>query len=622
MKILVVDDELAVREAYRHVFSGAAKKESADQLDSLADELFGSAENSDSSNGAAPLKNLSFDVHYAEQGLDAVAMVRQAVDDGDPFKAAFIDIRMPPGIDGRETARRIRALDKNINLVIVTAYSDHSVTDIAATAGPPDKIYYISKPFASDEIRQMATALCYRWDHDNGQYELLQQKVAELAASEARAKHAASHDFLTGAPNRMAFLQELSLRVAREDGDYALALLDLDRFKHVNDTFGHGAGDDLLIAITNLLRGAVPEGAFVARLGGDEFGVILPTHDRASAQTMCAHLVSTCARSFSIFGNSVRIGASCGVILPAEQPHREANELMRCADLALFAAKRGGRDQVCLFDDKMDETHRFRQAIEAGLRQAISRGELALHYQPIVDRDSLATVGFEALIRWSSAEHGLVSPAVFIPVAEESSLIDELGEWVLDRALADSRNWPDLFVSINFSPRQFKRADFFDWVDGRVEHWDANPAQVQIEITETAIFEDTERAAHVLHQLQERGYRIALDDFGTGYSSLFNIKNFSLTCIKIDKSFIEGLGQDKHSAAIVNSVVHLARALGLSIVAEGVETEEQCQMLRLTGCSHLQGYLFGMAQPVDKATALVESERAAAEAATPRSAAG
>ncbi|MCJ2185728.1 putative bifunctional diguanylate cyclase/phosphodiesterase [Novosphingobium beihaiensis] len=591
MKILVVDDEEAVREAYRHVLAERRDFPPAGGLTAMARDLFGEdvLAGEDAPAAAHPV----FDVHFASQGLDAVAMVQNALDRNDPFKAAFIDVRMPPGIDGRETARRIRAIDSDINLVIVTAYSDHSATDIATVAGPADKIFYISKPFSSEEIRQMALALCQRWDNDTGQLELLRQKVAELATSEARARHAALHDSLTGAANRMAFLQELSCRITRGDTGFALAIIDLDRFKHVNDTFGHGAGDDLLIAVYDILHEQVPPHSMVARLGGDEFGLLLPADQLEEAQAICAHLVESCSRSFSVFGNSARIGASCGLMMPKEQPYRDASELMRFADLALFAAKRDGRERVCVFDGAMDESQRFRQVIEGGLRRAIAEGELSLHYQPIVERDDLKTVGFEALLRWNSPESGPISPAIFIPIAEESGLIDDLGEWVVDHALKDCAGWPDLFVSINFSPRQFKRANFVEWLDARVAHAQVAPRNVQIEITETAIFEDTSWAADVLRELQAKGYRIALDDFGTGYSSLFNIKNFSLNCLKIDKSFIEGLGHDRHSAAIVSSVIHLARALGLYIIAEGVETDEQCQVLRLTGCSHMQGFLFG-----------------------------
>jgi diguanylate cyclase (GGDEF)-like protein len=592
MKILVVDDEAAMRDAYRQVLEARLLPAASDIVSRLASDLFGD----DDADADAPQAAVSFAVEYAAQGEDAVRMVEAAHRAGTPFKVAFIDIRMPPGIDGRETARRIRAIDSHINLVIVSAYSDHSVTDIAATAGPPDKLFYISKPFAAEEVRQMATALCRRWDHDTGQVELLHQKMAELVASEARAHHAATHDFLTGAPNRLAFFNELTRLAASDRTRFSLALIDLDRFKHVNDTFGHGAGDDLLIAVYELLRAAAPPDAFIARIGGDEFGLILQVGDQAQAERICGEITAACSRSFTIFGNSVRIGASCGLLLPADYPSRDVMELIRCADLALFAAKQKGRGMACLFDNEMDESQRFRRDVEDGVRTALERGELEVHYQPIVERDSLTVVGFEALLRWTSPEHGVVSPSVFIPIAEESRLIDDLGEWVVDQALHDSLAWPDLFVSINFSPRQFRRLDFLPWLDSRVKKWGIDPRKVQIEVTETAIFEDVERATEQLREIEARGYRIALDDFGTGYSSLFNIKNFSLSCIKIDKSFIDGLGKDRHSTAIVGSVIHLAKSLGLSVVAEGVESEAQCQMLRMSGCSHLQGFLFGRAE--------------------------
>lgn len=613
MKILVVDDESSMLDAYRQVFESRIVESLGDKASALADDLFG--EDKDGSE-AAPTPRLEFDVCYTSQGERAVAMVDEACRIGEPYKVVFIDIRMPPGIDGKETARQIRALDSEINLVIVTAYSDHSVTDIAATAGPPDKIFYISKPFAAEEVRQMAVALCSRWDHDTGQVALLRQKMSELAASEARANHAASHDFLTGAPNRLAFFTELTKLAAGDRSKFSLALLDLDRFKHVNDTFGHGAGDDLLRAVYELLCKAAPPETFVARMGGDEFGLILREGNQVKAEAICQDLTAACSRSFSIFGNSVRIGASCGLLLPAHYPSREIIELVRCSDLALFQAKQDGRGTTRIFDDDMDATHRFRKEIENGLWNAIERDEITVSYQPIVEHRSLEIVGFEALLRWNSSEHGLVSPNIFIPIAEESQLIDELGDLVVNRALRDSLNWPDLFVSINFSPRQFRRADFVEWLDSRAAQWGADPRRVQIEITETAIFENAERAAEQLRVIEDRGYRIALDDFGTGYSSLFNIKNFALTCIKIDKSFIDGLGEDRQSTAIVGAVIHLANSLGLDVVAEGVEFEAQSELLRTSGCSHLQGYLFGPARSATDTLATITASIPARQRST------
>ena len=600
MRILVVDDEDAVHAAYRSAFEDRQFSNGGNSLEALGNELF--AEGGQIESAAEKLPDPSFEVTFVYQGLDAVAMISEALSQGRPFQVAFIDIRMPPGIDGKETARRIRAVDPQINLVIVSGYSDHSVTEIAAVAGPSDKIFYISKPFAADEARQMASALAGRWHHDAEQVEILQKKIIELAASEARAVHVANHDFLTSAPNRMAFKTALTRFVADYKEPYTLVALDLDRFKHVNDTFGHGAGDDLLSKIYLALKMNAPPRAIIARLGGDEFGVLFPCESSESSGSACLALIDACSQTFEIFGSRVQISASAGFLYSLDcNENCDASDLMRYADMALYAAKRDGRCRIRQFDAGMDESIRFRHKMENGLVTALQSGELHLVYQPIVERGSLAIVGFEALVRWESVEHGTISPTIFVPIAEESGLIHDLGDWVISKALEDCQNWPDQYVSINFSPKQFKKGDIVEKLCKQASKFGICHSRIQVEITETAIFDNVERAAVILNDLQSCGFRVALDDFGTGYSSLFNIKNFALNCLKIDKSFIDELGRDSSSAAIVTAVTHLARALDLTIVAEGVENDLQCQALRLIGCSHMQGYLFGMGSSVEVA---------------------
>ncbi|WP_380880068.1 putative bifunctional diguanylate cyclase/phosphodiesterase [Sphingomonas sp. DBB INV C78] len=594
-----------MHDAYKRTLGAQQATPGRNALAAMASELF--------SDRAAPAPSddeEAFRLGHANQGLDAVAMVQQAIREGDRYRVAFIDIRMPPGIDGKETARRIRALDPDINLVIVTGYSDYSPIEISRAAGPIDKIFYITKPFEVNEVHQTARALCRRWQVDaelaQTRAELadkvvkLEEKTLALAANEARAVHMASHDSLTGAPNRLAFLRELSERMqGAPQSPFAVGMLDLDRFKNVNDTLGHAAGDELIREVCKRLASEVGEGV-VARLGGDEFGILFRVRDKAEAVARCERIVAVCSTTCMILGHAVQVSASMGLVFADPGPDAEKVDHMRLADLALYEAKRAGRSQVRLFDESMDESVRFRQRIEAGLRQAIARRELQVVYQPIVAREKLDVVGFEALLRWTSAEHGTISPSVFIPIAEESNLIHELGDWVTNEALTECKRWPHQYVSINFSPRQFRRQDFVDGLAARVAGSGVPPQRVQIEITETAIFDDDLRAAETLQHLRSLGFRIALDDFGTGYSSLFNIRNFALDCLKIDKSFIDGLGREVESAAIVNSVTHLARSLGLGVVAEGVESETQNQALRLAGCSHLQGYYFG--RPADADT--------------------
>lgn len=562
----------------------------------MAAELFGDASVA-SDDDADPFAGFEF-VH-CNQGIDAVRAVEQSQRDGKPFAVAFIDVRMPPGIDGKETARRIRALDAAINLVIVTGFSDFSPIEISRAAGPADKIFYIAKPFEVDEVTQTASALAARWNADRRiveQMDLLEEQKRELAANESKAVHQANHDSLTDAPNRHAFLRALSSAV-RGDRRFAMAMMDLDRFKLVNDTFGHLAGDELIRAMCALVQQSIGADGFVARLGGDEFAVLMPVLGEDEAVMRCERILLDCARTFTVFGHSVQGGASIGLVVFEPGQHGDPIDVMRRADLALNEAKKAGRGLVRLFDESMDESIRFRRQIETGLSAAIAKGELKLVYQPIVERESLAITGFEALLRWASPEYGMISPGLFIPIAEESNLIHELGDWVLDEALAMLAKWPEQYVSVNFSPRQFRRQNFVGHVIERVQQAGVAPDRLQIEITETAIFDNAERAAETLYKLRQMGFRIALDDFGTGYSSLYNIRKFALDCLKIDKSFIDGMGRERESAAIVHSIIHLGRALGMEVVAEGVETEAQVQALRLAGCSHLQGYF--LSRPVE-----------------------
>ncbi|ADE84385.1 putative bifunctional diguanylate cyclase/phosphodiesterase [Rhodobacter capsulatus] len=595
MTILVIDDEAAVRDAYRLLFSGTVSSRPVSRADALAEELFGAAVPQ-----AAPGPSMGFEISLAAQGLEGVELAARALQEGTPFKVAFVDVRMPPGIDGKETARRLRALDPDLNIVIVSAWSDHSVTDITAVAGPADKIFYICKPFEPDEVRQMARALSERWDNDTRQLMFLRAKVAELAASEARAQHMASHDFLTGAANRMAFQNRLIERLEAGTNDLFVAFLDLDHFKHVNDTFGHDAGDEVIRMACAAFVSRAPAGTMVARLGGDEFGVLLTGMDRETAVATCQGLLETCSGDFSVFGNSVFIGASCGLVDGSCHPGCDAADLMRFADLALFAAKQDGGQTVRVFDKQLDASQQFRQRIEAGLFYALASEELSIHYQPIVASDTLDVVGYEALLRWNSRDYGTVPPGVFMPIAEESPVTLLLGDWVVERVLRDARGWPGLFTAINFSPRQFQRQDFVARLAAEARQNGLAPALIQIEVTETTLRAHARQSRKIVDELRAQGFRVAIDDFGTGASSIASLQDLAVDAIKIDRSFIEGMDRDRPSAAIVTALSHLAAGLGLEIVAEGVERISQRDVLRQLGCTHLQGFLFGQGQAVDR----------------------
>lgn len=593
MRILIIDDEESLHDAYREVFRTADSKLKF-EIRSMEEDLFGEQKQEVSENEIIELS-------FASQGLQGIEKVRDSIKKGNHFQVAFIDFRMPPGIDGKETARLIRTLDPNINIVIVSAFADNEMSEIAKVAGPAHKVFFIAKPFNAKEISQMAYSLCQRWEYDSRQLLALHSKILELAESEARAIKIANHDMLTGAPNRMFFLRELNNRIEEQAGNIILALLDIDKFKEINDNFGHFTGDDLINNLYHCIRNNCPKETFIARLGGDEFAMLFNNIDGAEAHRICENLISKCSRPFNILHHTVQTSASVGLLVCSTECERDAIAKMRMADTALHQAKSRGRNQVCVYDKQLDEVVRFKKMVLNTLEQAMKEGELAVHFQPIVERNGLSIVGFEALLRWNSKQYGAISPGIFIPIVEDSELIYSVSEWVISEAIKEAANWPSQYVSINFSPKQFKREGIVEYLCQCANEVKLDRSRVQIEITETAIFEDIDRAKAILRQLRELGFKIALDDFGTGYSSMVSVKNFDLDCIKIDKSFVDQVGREKHSDAIVNSINFLARSLGLNVVAEGVEDEAQCQALRLLGCSHLQGYLFGAALKAEDA---------------------
>jgi len=557
-------------------------------------------------------------VDYVSQGLDAVAAVDKAMGEGKGYGVIFLDMRMPPGIDGKETARLIRERDGSANIVMVTGFSDHSPQAVAKAAPPVDKLFYLSKPFEAGEILQLAEALSARWVQDaelrEARAELETQMVAleganiQLAASEARAVNAALTDGLTGIANRTALVAALARRLSDPKAEASVLFIDLDRFKSVNDTLGHHAGDELVKHVSRELERLLPSGSLLARMGGDEFGVLIPSSDPGVLAAVADRIVQACAQPITLMGNTVQTGASVGIVSRDERG-ASAIDLLRRADLALYAAKNEGRGRWRLYDASLDESASARGKIEAGLRQALAEDRLSLLYQPIIDQADGRVSGFEALVRWHRPEGDIVPPSVFIPIAEESDLITDIGDWITRKAMADCATWDGPYISINLSPRQFRRHDLVGFMVGEAGRAGIETSRVQLEITETSLFENIVQAAEVLSGLRAAGFRVALDDFGTGYASLVYLRNFEIDCIKIDGSFVADMGGDNQSSAIISAIANLARTLGMSVVAEGVEDVYQQQALRLSGCGYLQGYLLGRPMPLQQVSALLSDEQ-------------
>jgi diguanylate cyclase (GGDEF)-like protein len=423
----------------------------------------------------------------------------------------------------------------------------------------------------------------------------LETEVTALKARLEIATHAAQHDPLTGIMNRAGFVTELTTRLARDRKSQTIMLVDLDRFKLVNDTLGHHAGDDLVRKICSAMASVMPTGGLLARLGGDEFGIVIEGAGEQAIDDFCTQILRVCSQTRRVAGHEVQISASIGVARQDES--RSEVSLMRRADLALYAAKREGRNRFRRYDAALEKVTKRRLSIENGLEQALRTGQFRMAYQPIVTARHAQVLGFEALVRWDSPEHGAVSPAEFVPVAEETGLILDLGDWITRQSFKDARRWGGAYVSVNLSARQFLHQNVAERILRYAEEADLPASRIQIELTETAIIDDVERAGRNLKILREAGVRVALDDFGTGYSSLTYLHQFAIDCIKIDKSFVDNVAHDKQSAIIVASVSRLAASLGMGVVAEGVETEQQRHVLTAAGCGALQGYAFGRPMP-------------------------
>jgi len=438
----------------------------------------------------------------------------------------------------------------------------------------------------------------------------------ELAASEAQAQHHALHDPLLGLPNRTHVMQRLVAMLAqvKRKGETTgeqvyLAYFDLDHFKAINDSVGHHVGDDVLIQAVARIREKMRPGDVLGRLASDEFVLLrLGTNGSADADELCAGIMACFAEPFMVFGQSLPVSASCGVSWGPEQA-REPKNLLRNADIALFRAKQRGRARYRRFTPDMDATIRWRQDMEIELRRAIALNSLSMVYQPIVNVADGTIASFEALLRWHHRDRGEIGPAVFVAVAEQCGLMPQLGDWVLRRVFADSRDFGCAEISVNLSPLQLVARDFMPNLKAMVRDERVDPTRFTFEITEGVLLDKSERVLAILNELQDMGFRIALDDFGTGYSSLAYLRSFQFDRIKIDRSFVQGIESDIDAQSILRAIVALGRTLRMKVVAEGVETLLQQQLVHAAGCQLIQGHLYWRALPREQVISLLSTDR-------------
>ncbi|WP_234679485.1 bifunctional diguanylate cyclase/phosphodiesterase [Bradyrhizobium monzae] len=443
------------------------------------------------------------------------------------------------------------------------------------------------------------------------------EDITEWLEAQAKISHMARHDALTNLPNRVLFHEQLEqgLRRAGANDQLAVLCLDLDHFKDINDSLGHPIGDALLKEVGRRLKATVGEHDTVARLGGDEFAVVqIGRSEEAAARALAGRLVEVISAPYEIDDHQIVIGVSIGISL-SPQDGSNPDELLKNADLALYRAKADGRGTYRFFETGMDARAQARRLLEMDMRAALQRDEFQPYYQPIRDVASDRVVAFEALLRWNHPQRGLISPINFIPLAEETGLIIQLGELVLHRACADAATWPDnIGVAVNLSPVQFKNPNLIASVTEALEKSGLAARRLELEITESVLLQNSEATLTTLHELRAMGVRISLDDFGTGYSSLSYLRSFPFDKIKIDRSFVSELATREDSVAIIRAVTGLGRSLGIITTAEGVENDAQLELLRREGCTQAQGYLFSMPRPASEVAMMLERPRLLASA--------
>ncbi|HLW23567.1 MAG TPA: EAL domain-containing protein [Steroidobacteraceae bacterium] len=613
-RILLVDDNVAIHGDFRKVLGYDEAGESQAALALLEADLFGDAK----SNASRP----NFDIDSAYQGQEAVAMVRQALLDRRPYAMAFVDMRMPPGWDGLETIEHLWAVDPDVQIVICSAHTDYDWSEVVDRLKHPDKLLVLRKPAEPIEVLQCATALTRKWQNERlvrEQMDRLEQVITQrtrgLEAANRQLRHLATHDALTGLPNRVLLEDRLTQVVAHADGDgrsFALMVCDLDRFKTVNDSLGHHAGDELLQEVARRLTALMRPVDTVARLGGDEFVLLVTSiHDVEDAKRIAAKAIEALQAPVRIAGLDVHTSPSIGIAFyPTDGTTIET--LTAHADAAMYCAKQRGRGNVQCFARGMDAGSEERVQLESDLHQAIAQKQFELYYQPKVNTSSGAVRSAEALIRWRHPSRGLIPPDGFIPLAEECGLIGAIGEWVVREACRQARAWqdaklPPMRISVNLSPSQFRGGGLTDTIRRALDDMGLEAQYLEIELTESAVMSDPEESIAILEELSQMGVLVSVDDFGTGYSSMSYLRRLPIDKLKIDRVFINEIVSRPEDASIVRAIVSLAHSLRLKVVAEGVETPAQLDFLRAVGCDEYQGYHFSRPVPASEFERLVRA---------------
>jgi diguanylate cyclase (GGDEF)-like protein len=615
-RILIIDDNAAIHLDFRKVLGAQAEHSAQAALDVLEASLFGET--------VASAARPNFDIDSAHQGQEGVAMVQQALAEGRPYAMAFVDMRMPPGWDGLKTIEHLWATDPDVQVVICSAHTDYDWTEVVQRLGHSDKLLVLRKPAEPIEVLQCATALSRKWENDRlvrdqmlRLEEVITTRTRGLEAANQQLRHLATHDALTGLPNRALLDDRLQQAIAHADRDmrsFALLVCDLDRFKLINDSLGHRAGDELLQEVASRLNAVVRTADTVARIGGDEF-VLIGTSiaDAEDAAGLAARVIDVLQAPVRIAAIDIHTSPSIGIAMyPDDGATIQA--LLAHADAAMYSAKHHGRGNFRRYAPGMHAGTEDRVQLESDLHNAVTLNQFELYYQPKVDTRTGTVRSAEALIRWAHPTRGIVSPADFIPLAEECGLIGPIGAWVIREACRQARAWQDdgvpaLRVSVNLSASQFRDSGLVESIRRALEDARLPARYLEVELTESAVMSDPEQSIAILEQLSAMGVLVSVDDFGTGYSSMSYLRRFPIDKLKIDRVFIEEIVSRPEDASIVRAIVSLAHSLRLKVVAEGVETPAQLEFLKTAGCDEYQGYHFSRPLPAADFERLIRKSR-------------
>jgi diguanylate cyclase (GGDEF)-like protein len=614
-QILIIDDNLSIHLDFQKILKIEKPKAALNKLSQL---VFGNVRNGETERNNLP----SFQIHCASQGEEGIQYIQEALEKGKPYALAFVDIRMPPGLDGIETIKRIWALDNEIQIVICTAYSDYTWEETVEELGLTDNLLILRKPFDSVAVRQLACSLTKKWrlmQESKNREEILEKTVEQRTDSLQQTlnllEYQSTHDNLTNLPNRTLLRDRVKQQIARakrHNLTFAVIFIDLDRFKLINDSLNHESGDALLKVISERLSKIVREEDTVARLSGDEFIFVsvLPKIQKIEyIENIALRILETINKPLSIGDREMIISASLGIsIYPQDGSTLE--DLLRYADLAMYRSKALGGNQFQLYTSQLQKKCMARLEKESDLRRALIENEFFLEYQPQYDLLNQKLIGVEALIRWRHPKHGVLLPIDFIPLAEETGLIVPIGEWIIKTACLQNKDWQNkglqpFPIAVNIATKQFMQPNFISMIKEILKITKLNSKYLEVEVTENVII-NAPNVVDSINELKKLGVSIVLDDFGSGHSGLNYLSSLPIDRLKIDQSFIQNVNAEHSYEVILQAIIDMAKNLNLDLVVEGIENLNQLKYLEAHDCHKFQGFYLNKPMSAEQFEELVK----------------